>query len=202
MQLGYGKFILKQLDYSPSFSTSDSQLGCASLTICSKQTRAGSLIVNYYATLPLFDTKLAQKYAKRDHRTCAVTSRKKFHVSGCRRQAGDVYCLRCLFNSLKLNEQQKNEQPKRHEAKQTWKWLECKKHWYENVFWKSKQAMAFRRCRHLVSACCAKPASAVHASRDYHPRKNWVRLQNELREITFGITPLLGFTIDNILLET
>ena len=29
------KFILKQLDYSPSFSTSDSQLGCASLTICS-----------------------------------------------------------------------------------------------------------------------------------------------------------------------
>ena len=27
------KFILKQLDYSPSFSTSDSQLGCASLTI-------------------------------------------------------------------------------------------------------------------------------------------------------------------------
>ena len=29
-----GKFILKQLDYSPSFSTSDSQLGCASFTIC------------------------------------------------------------------------------------------------------------------------------------------------------------------------
>ena len=29
------KFILKQLDYSPSFSTSDSQLGCPSLTICS-----------------------------------------------------------------------------------------------------------------------------------------------------------------------
>ena len=29
------KFILKQLDYSLSFSTSDSQLGCASLTICS-----------------------------------------------------------------------------------------------------------------------------------------------------------------------
>ena len=29
------KFILKQLDYSPLFSTSDSQLGCASLTICS-----------------------------------------------------------------------------------------------------------------------------------------------------------------------
>ena len=30
-----GEFILKQLDYSPSFSTGDSQLGCASLTICS-----------------------------------------------------------------------------------------------------------------------------------------------------------------------
>ena len=45
---------------------------------------------NYYATLPWFGTKLAQKYVKRDHRTCAVTSRKKFHVSGCRRQAGDV----------------------------------------------------------------------------------------------------------------
>ena len=30
----FGKFILlKQLDYSPSFSTSDSQLGCALLTI-------------------------------------------------------------------------------------------------------------------------------------------------------------------------
>ena len=29
------KFILKQLDYSPSFSTSDSPLGCVSLTICS-----------------------------------------------------------------------------------------------------------------------------------------------------------------------
>ena len=24
---------------------------------------------------------------------CAVTSRKKCHVSGCRRQAGDVFCL-------------------------------------------------------------------------------------------------------------
>ena len=32
MQGDYDKFILKQLDYSPSFSTSDSQLGCASLT--------------------------------------------------------------------------------------------------------------------------------------------------------------------------
>ena len=30
-----GKFILKQLDYSPLFSTSDSQLSCASLIICS-----------------------------------------------------------------------------------------------------------------------------------------------------------------------
>ena len=29
--------------------------------------------------------------------TCAMTSRKKSHVSGCRRQAGDVCCLRCLF---------------------------------------------------------------------------------------------------------
>ena len=29
------KFILKQLDYSPSFSTSNCQLACASLTICS-----------------------------------------------------------------------------------------------------------------------------------------------------------------------
>ena len=29
------KFILKQLDYSPSFSTSDCQLGCATLNICS-----------------------------------------------------------------------------------------------------------------------------------------------------------------------
>ena len=43
------KFILKQLDYSPSFSTSDSRLGCASLTICSQKTRARSLIVNYYS---------------------------------------------------------------------------------------------------------------------------------------------------------
>ena len=35
--------------------------------------------------------------------TCAVTSRKKCHVYGCRRQAGDVCCLRCLlFCSLNL----------------------------------------------------------------------------------------------------
>ena len=43
----YGKFILKQLDYSPSFFTSNSQLGCASLTICLYKTQAHSLIVNY-----------------------------------------------------------------------------------------------------------------------------------------------------------
>ena len=48
MQWDYGKFILKQLDYSPSFSASDNQLGCASLTICSLKTRARSLIVKYY----------------------------------------------------------------------------------------------------------------------------------------------------------
>ena len=41
------KFILKQLDYSPSFSTSDSRRGCASWSICSWKTRARSLIVNY-----------------------------------------------------------------------------------------------------------------------------------------------------------
>ena len=35
IQWDYGKYILKQLDYSPLFSMSDSQLGCASLTICS-----------------------------------------------------------------------------------------------------------------------------------------------------------------------
>ena len=35
MQWDCGKFIPKQLDYSPSFSTSDSQLACATLTICS-----------------------------------------------------------------------------------------------------------------------------------------------------------------------
>ena len=29
--------------------------------------------------------------------TCAVTSRKKCHVFGCRRQAGDVCCLKCLL---------------------------------------------------------------------------------------------------------
>ena len=32
-------FILKQLDNLPSLSMSDSQLGCASLTICSQTTR-------------------------------------------------------------------------------------------------------------------------------------------------------------------
>ena len=32
--------------------------------------------------------------------TCAVKSRKKCHVSGCRRQAGDVCCLRCLMLCL------------------------------------------------------------------------------------------------------
>ena len=40
-------FLLKQLDYKPEFSMSDSQLGCASLTIRSQKTRACSLIVNY-----------------------------------------------------------------------------------------------------------------------------------------------------------
>ena len=44
------QFILKQLDYSPSFSTSDSRLGCASLAICSQKTRARSLIVNQFNT--------------------------------------------------------------------------------------------------------------------------------------------------------
>ena len=39
MQCDYGKFILKQLDFSPSFSTRDSHLGC------SYNTRARSLIV-------------------------------------------------------------------------------------------------------------------------------------------------------------
>ena len=34
--------------------------------------------------------------------TCAVTSPKKYHVSGCRRQAGDVCCLRCLLAPRKL----------------------------------------------------------------------------------------------------
>ena len=32
---------------------------------------------------------------------CAVTSRKKCHVSGCRRQAPDVCCLRCLIDGSK-----------------------------------------------------------------------------------------------------
>ena len=41
------EFLLKQLDYKPEFSMSDSQLGCASLTIRSQKTRACSLIVNY-----------------------------------------------------------------------------------------------------------------------------------------------------------
>ena len=48
------KFILKQLDYSPSFSTSDSQLGCASLTMCSYKTRARSLIVKDHFFFLLF----------------------------------------------------------------------------------------------------------------------------------------------------
>ena len=29
--------------------------------------------------------------------TCAMMSGKKSHVSGCRRQAGDICCLRCLL---------------------------------------------------------------------------------------------------------
>ena len=49
MQYDYGKFILKQLDYSPEISTSDSQRGAASLTVCSYKTRARSLIVKYYS---------------------------------------------------------------------------------------------------------------------------------------------------------
>ena len=75
---------------------------------------------NHYASLPWFGTKIAQKYAikgskfsgfRRDVKphvltfstsgqrqvttfcTCTVSSRKKCHVSGCRRQAGDVCCL-------------------------------------------------------------------------------------------------------------
>ena len=80
---------------------------------------------NNYATLPWFGTKIAQKHAKRIKTktwstqgfvatwnatfstsgqrqvttfcTCTMTSRKKSHVSGCRRQAGDVCCLRCLI---------------------------------------------------------------------------------------------------------
>ena len=79
---------------------------------------------NHYASLPWFGTKIAQKYAikgskfsgfRRDVKpgvltfstsgrrlvttfcTCAMSSQKKCHVSGCRRQAGDVCCLRCLI---------------------------------------------------------------------------------------------------------
>ena len=83
---------------------------------------------NNHATLPWFGIKIAQKYAKRDQTkrssteifvatwnptfsrpllrqvttscTCAVMSRKKCHVSGCRRQVGDVCCLRCLMSSI------------------------------------------------------------------------------------------------------
>ena len=85
---------------------------------------------NHYASLPWFGTKIAQKYAikgskysgfRRDVKphvltfstsgqcqvttfcTCAVTSRKKCHVSGCRRQAGDVCCLRCLMSLYNVN---------------------------------------------------------------------------------------------------
>ena len=38
--------------------------------------------------------------------TCAVTSRKKCHVSGCRRQAGDVCCLRCLMQTQRPTDHQ------------------------------------------------------------------------------------------------
>ena len=38
--------------------------------------------------------------------TCAVTSRKKCQVSGCRRQAGDVCCLRCLVKPTERRSQQ------------------------------------------------------------------------------------------------
>ena len=48
--------MLKQLHYSSSFSTSDSQLGCASLTIFPWKTRARSLIVKY---------TIISKYGKR-----------------------------------------------------------------------------------------------------------------------------------------
>ena len=44
MQWHYGKFILKQLDYSPSFFTSDSQLGCARFSSSSLQRRPFSII--------------------------------------------------------------------------------------------------------------------------------------------------------------
>ena len=78
---------------------------------------------NHYASLPWFGTKIVQKDAikvskysgfRRDVKphvltfstsgqqvttfcTCTVSSRKKCHVSGCRREAGDVCCLRCLL---------------------------------------------------------------------------------------------------------
>ena len=39
------KFILKQLDYSPSFSTSDSQLGCASFSTSDSQRGAAELTI-------------------------------------------------------------------------------------------------------------------------------------------------------------
>ena len=85
---------------------------------------------NHYASLPWFGTKIAQKYAIKGSKysgfcrdvkphvlafstsgqrqvttfcTCAVTSRKKCHVSGCRRRAGDVCCLRCLISPLKAS---------------------------------------------------------------------------------------------------
>ena len=51
MQWDYGKFILIQIDHSRSFSTSDSQRSCASLTICSLKTRARCLIVKYSTAL-------------------------------------------------------------------------------------------------------------------------------------------------------
>ena len=87
---------------------------------------------NHYATLPWFGTKIARKHARRIKTktwstqvfvatwnatfstsgerqvttccTCAVTSPKKCHVSGCRRQAGDVCCVRCLLSSQKLSQ--------------------------------------------------------------------------------------------------
>jgi len=40
------KLILKQLDYSPSFSTSDSRLGCASLTIARRKLELVVLLWN------------------------------------------------------------------------------------------------------------------------------------------------------------
>ena len=82
---------------------------------------------NHYASLPWFGTKIAQKYAIKGSKfsgfgrdvkphvltfstsgqpqvttfcTCAVSSRKKCHASGCRRQAADVCCLRCLLMAL------------------------------------------------------------------------------------------------------